>query len=547
MNAKPQRFSVTNARQPHKVVGKAVWPFALLLFLAGVLLAAATFYVPSVEWFRQNATALSDPGNFNLGRLIVSLMLIALSYGLMRRRQLAYYVTLVMAAFGAVILESTTWTVIFTFFSLALALCRGAYVVPAQDVRVRTALKVGIAMFVTGYVYLQMSHHYPLPELTMRTLLLTIGLATLLIAQMSAPAPLPAGATERARVKRLVEVRDSDTLAPFALRHDKSYVFSADGRAAIGYRVLLGVAVAGGDPVGHADAVESAIQAFMKLCERKGWEPSVLGVRMELAPVWRRYGLSVLSIGDEVILDVNSFTLVGRKMLNVRQSVAHTRKVGVTTEICREGELSRELRAQLQDLSERWLKGKTHHGFSMILDGMLTGTHPDALLVIARDGEGHPVGFQRYAACGVGKALSLDTMRRDRNGPACLNERMIVDLTEYARERGIESISLNFAAFRPLLDAGATRTPMQQAAYQALHLLDPFIQVESLYRFNAKFRPGFLERGVALPSLAVFPAALMALLGLEFALPYDRTRNRLPAPELETAMRDVVAESKTLS
>ena len=29
---------------------------------------------------------------------------------------------------------------------------------------------------------------------------------------------------------------------------------------------------------------------------------------------------------------------------------------------------------------------------------------------------------------------------------------------------------------------------------RAIHLLDPLIQVESLYRFNAKFKPGWLPR-----------------------------------------------------
>lgn len=521
----------------------AAWSFSILLLLSGLLLAGSALYLPGVAWLRQSTTALSTASHICTHRLLLAFMLLTLASGLLRRRQMAFYVTLLMAAFGVVTLQSSGWTLVFAVFSLALALCRNAFTVPQQPERLRAALKAGLIIFVIGYAYIQLAHYFPLTSMRLSTLLLLCSNVMLLISLMAAPAPLPANAVERARVARLLQTPDSDTLAPFVLRHDKTYVFSADGRAAIGYRVLLGVAVAGGDPVGYRASFQSAIDAFIALCHSKGWEPAVLGARADFAPMWRRHQLSVVSIGDEVVLDVNTFTLVGRRMLNVRQTVAHTHKVGVTSEIWREGDLSPALHAELTDLSKRWLNGQQERGFSMILDGMLQGLHPDCLLVVTRDKTGRAVGFQRYAYCRSRKALSLDTMRRDRSGPSGLNERMIVDLTTYARERGVQEISLNFAAFRPLLDAGDQRTGVQRLAYRTLHLLDPFIQVESLYRFNAKFHPGFVERTVVLPSWSVFPSVLAALLGMEFAFPYDRNRYRLPAPVAGAAATEPALES----
>jgi lysyl-tRNA synthetase class 2 len=153
--------------------------------------------------------------------------------------------------------------------------------------------------------------------------------------------------------------------------------------------------------------------------------------------------------------------------------------------------------------------------------------------VLAFDPAGHVVGFQRYLPAGFGDgpvpapgaALSLDVMRRERGRFNGLNERMIVDLVGYAEHEGIGTVSLNFAAFRALLDRGADRRPVQRLGYRTLHLLDPFIQVESLYLFNAKFRPGYLGRRVAFGSWFALPVVLLALLGLEFALPYDLRRH----------------------
>jgi lysylphosphatidylglycerol synthetase-like protein (DUF2156 family) len=265
-----------------------------------------------------------------------------------------------------------------------------------------------------------------------------------------------------------------------------------------------------------------AVAAFVRRCAREGWRPAVLGVRAEIDYLWRKHGLRAVGIGDEVLLDVGSFGLATRAMRNVRQAVARTYNAGVTTTIVREGDLAPALRAELAEVSARWLRGSRERGFSMILDELLTGAHPDCLLVIAHDRDGRAVGFQRYALCSGGTALSLDTMRRDRNGPNGLNERMIVDMLEHGRDRGVRTVSLNFAAFRMLLDAGAARSPVERLGYRTMHLLDPVIQLESLYLFNAKFRPGYRPRSVMFPSWLSIPTVAAVLLTLEFASLADR-------------------------
>jgi lysylphosphatidylglycerol synthetase-like protein (DUF2156 family) len=72
-------------------------------------------------------------------------------------------------------------------------------------------------------------------------------------------APGAASDNERMRVRAMVDATSGDTLAPFALRTDKSYAFSPDRTAALAYKVRFGTAVASGDPVGSPEAREAAI------------------------------------------------------------------------------------------------------------------------------------------------------------------------------------------------------------------------------------------------------------------------------------------------
>jgi lysylphosphatidylglycerol synthetase-like protein (DUF2156 family) len=125
------------------------------------------------------------------------------------------------------------------------------------------------------------------------------------------------------------------------------------------------------------------------------------------------------------------------------------------------------------------------------------------------------VGFQRYLTSACGRRLSLDAMRRAPDAPNGLNERMIADVMEHAREHDIDEISLNFAAFRELLDTGERGT-LERGGYLLIHLLDPFIKVESLYLFNRKFRPRYVPRSVVFPSWPSILPVAAALLMLEF-------------------------------
>jgi aquaporin Z len=96
------------------------------------------------------------------------------------------------------------------------------------------------------------------------------------------------------------------------------------------------------------------------------------------------------------------------------------------------------------------------------------------------------VAFQRYASADGGRELSLDVPWRVPGAPNGVDERLIVDVVQWAAEGRASSVSLAFAAF-PDLFSTEDRGVLQQTAYRAVRLLDRFIKLESLYRFVRKF------------------------------------------------------------
>jgi lysyl-tRNA synthetase class 2 len=94
---------------------------------------------------------------------------------------------------------------------------------------------------------------------------------------------------------------------------------------------------------------------------------------------------------------------------------------------------------------------------------------------------------------------------------------------QWGSARGVRQASLNFAAFRPLFDA-EQRRPVEALGYRTVHLLDRWIKLESLYQFNAKFRPSWVPRSVVLRSWSDLPFVLPAALTAEFGGSLDFRR-----------------------
>jgi lysyl-tRNA synthetase, class II len=347
-------------------------------------------------------------------------------------------------------------------------------------------------------------------------LLALAGCFGLLLRPLAAPRALP-GMDVRRAVRRLVNRHGADTLAYFKLRRDQHYLFSADGRAFVGYRVEAGVLLVSGDPVGAPASLPALFRALGAFAEARGLKLAAVGAGEALLPLWRQLGLRSLYLGDEGVVDTAAFSLEGRAIRKVRQSVARLDKAGYEAELAEVGRLSESTLAELEAISGRWRQGADERGFAMSLDAVRRDDHADSLVLVARDGEGHARGFLHFVPSYGRPAVSLSLMRRDRDTPNGLTEFMVVRAVELLRARGVGEVSLNFAVFARLIHEPRGRT--ERLVGRVLLLADRFFQIERLYRFNAKFFPRWEPRYLVYERRLGLPRAGLAALWAEGQLP----------------------------
>ncbi|WP_425296811.1 bifunctional lysylphosphatidylglycerol synthetase/lysine--tRNA ligase LysX, partial [Nocardia cyriacigeorgica] len=302
-----------------------------------------------------------------------------------------------------------------------------------------------------------------------------------------------------------------DSLGYFATRRDKAVVFAPSGKAAITYRVELGVCLASGDPIGIKEAWPQAIDAWLRLADQFGWAPAVMGASELGATAYRRAGLSVLRLGDEAVLDTRNFSLAGAEMKPVRQAVNRLRRQGMGVRIRRHSDIPADEFTQIVARAEAWRDTENERGFSMALGRLGDPLDGDCLLVEAVDSDDRVLAMLSMVPWGR-TGVSLELMRRDPLGPNGVMELMISQLALTSDQYGITRISLNFAVFRSVFEEGGRigAGPILRAWRGVLLFFSRWWQLEALYRSNVKYQPIWVPRFFLFEERRQLPRVAMA-------------------------------------
>ncbi|MFF1556976.1 phosphatidylglycerol lysyltransferase domain-containing protein [Streptomyces sp. NPDC058279] len=301
--------------------------------------------------------------------------------------------------------------------------------------------------------------------------------------------PLTPEDEERLRAL-LAKQGDRDSLGYFALRREKSVIWSPTGKAAVTYRVVGGVSLASGDPIGDPEAWPGAIEPWLAEAREHGWIPAVMGASEEAGQIYARHGLDALELGDEAIVETDEFTLEGRAMRTVRQAFNRVKRAGYTVRIRRHADVPTEEMDNLLKRADDWRDGATERGFSMALGRLGDPDDGQCVMLECFDGQGELRALLSFVPWGP-KGLSLDLMRRDRDSENGLMEFMVIELLERSKEIGVTQVSLNFAMFRSVFERGSKlgAGPVLRMWRSLLSFFSRWWQIESLYRANAKYRP----------------------------------------------------------
>ncbi len=251
---------------------------------------------------------------------------------------------------------------------------RGAFRVRHDPITPRSALWRAPLLLLGGLAVVVLAAWASQPDAIQLTAVATLlTVAYVIFRPLAASRGLPDPGA-RSAAAELVRAHGRDTLSHFKLRSDKQYFFSADERAFVAYRIENGVLLCSGDPVGDERAFAPLLEDLRAFAEARGLRLGAVGASEGLCPLYEDRGLRTLYLGDEAIIELERFSLEGRPIRKVRQSVTRLTKAGFTADICELRTLDERTLEQVEAVLDAGRQGAPERGFSMALD-TLRGEH----------------------------------------------------------------------------------------------------------------------------------------------------------------------------
>ena len=313
-----------------------------------------------------------------------------------------------------------------------------------------------------------------------------------------------AGPGDAARARAVLDRWGSSALAPFHLQADKHWTFAPDGDAFVSYARSGTSAVALGGPVGAAASRGAALDTFLATCEQHGWSPGFHLVDTDEADALTARGLRTVKIGEEAIVDLETFTLAGKAMKTIRNTLSRAARDGMGAEVILPPHDAATL-GELSAVSDAWLVSSGHRERGFSVGGFDRARIAAQPVVVVRAGDGRVVAFANVEPSFAGTAGNFDLMRRLPDAPQGTMELLFVTLMHHFRATGMTTMSLGLAPLSGIDGDGPLPGLLRLARERT-----GYLNFAGLADFKSKWRPEWQPRYFAYVAAAALPQVAAA-------------------------------------
>ncbi|KZF10245.1 hypothetical protein A2J04_20885 [Rhodococcus sp. EPR-279] len=374
-------------------------------------------------------------------------------------------------------------------------------------------------------VYLQWLEPALLPQSTPTTLLfewtgVVFWVVVCVLAASTFLTPVYGTETDAAeRARALLMSSSGSALSWMTTWRGNKYWFGSDGRSYVAYRVISGVALTTGDPVGPRESLRDNVVEFAEFASENGWIPCFYSVTPDVRRITDSLGWGGIQVGEETVLDLDGIAFTGKRFQDVRTALNRAKKAGVVAEWIRFPSAPLAITDQITAISEEWVadKGMPEMGFT--LGGLEEVDDENVRCLIAVDENRTVHGVTSWMPVyedGVIVGWTLDFMRRRSEGFRPTMEFLIASAALLLEQEGARFLSLSGAPLakvdekQPEHVSSAEQSTLSGLLERLLDVLgrtlEPVYGFRSLLAFKSKFQPRYEPMHMTFADPAALPS-----------------------------------------
>ena len=516
-----KKSHILSSEQLHLINSMSILSLSALIFFSGLLLVVtASFPYTATQHLSVFIVALARVGALGIG-----LLLIILSKGIWDKVLTAYYITsilLFVGAFSALFVGfSLEVAPILIIIALALKQSKALFYRSSTELNIKVFITscfyltlLGVIYFVgakilTGYSFKLFTEASLLIDslcISLFVLFLIIGAILLSILSTKHVAFEPTSEEDLTRLRTFLERYKGNSMTHLIFLKDKSLFFCQDEQVVIAFRPYKDKLIVLGDPIGDESLFKSAINDFRLYADQYDMTPIFYEINEDYLPAYHENGFKFLKLGEEALMDLSEFTLVGKKYAQLRTIKNKMNRGEFTFELL-STPLNPEVMVQLKIISDAWLEGRKEKEFSL---GSFNEDYINlAPVAIIKQNE-TIIGFATIMPMYDEDFVSIDLMRLIPNPPNGAMDALFVGIIEWAIEQGYKHFVLGKA---PLSNVGyaqfsSKKEKLVKYIYQYGNKIYSF---KGLRRYKEKYHPKWKGIYLAYPNSIKLSISILQL------------------------------------
>jgi len=291
---------------------------------------------------------------------------------------------------------------------------------------------------------------------------------------------------ERERAKSLTQQFGNSALDFFKTYSDKFIFAPPEINAYISYRVSRNFAVVLENPVAENwDEMKKCVVSFSRYSYENGLKDIYYRVPKESLPIYFELSRKSLFLGQEGVVDLDSFSLEGGEKKSIRNALNKIKEQGYTTHInappLRDG-----LIQKLKAVSDEWLK-LTDREEIIFSQGMFVEKEiKEQTVITIENNEEKIIAFLNIIPDFVKNEGTYDLLRKTNDAPNGIMDHILVEMFKYFKASGIKCVNLGFAPMSGLNDPHNFTEKSMKFAYEKIR---SFSSYKGQRDYKEKFNP----------------------------------------------------------